>query len=63
MAAETSTTERCRPKKSEGKTRKQGKILRSKIIYKGPIFGVRRDEVLEPAACARRARSSRIPAR
>ncbi len=25
-----------------------GKILSSKIIYKGPIFGVRRDEVLEP---------------
>src|ERR1700737_276978 len=24
------------------------KILRSEIIYKGPIFGVRRDEVLEP---------------
>src|ERR1700694_1433748 len=24
------------------------KILRSKIIYKGPVFGVRRDEVLEP---------------
>jgi ADP-ribose pyrophosphatase len=26
----------------------QAKILRSKIIYKGPVFGVRRDEVLEP---------------
>ena len=24
------------------------KILRSEIIYKGPVFGVRRDEVLEP---------------
>jgi ADP-ribose pyrophosphatase len=24
------------------------KILKSKIVYKGPIFGVRRDEVLEP---------------
>jgi ADP-ribose pyrophosphatase len=24
------------------------KILKSKMIYKGPIFGVRRDEVLEP---------------
>jgi len=34
------------PKKK--KTRTAGKILRSKIIYKGPIFGVRRDEVLEP---------------
>jgi len=26
----------------------RAKILRSKIIYKGPVFGVRRDEVLEP---------------
>jgi ADP-ribose pyrophosphatase len=25
-----------------------GKILRSKVVYKGSIFGVRRDEVLEP---------------
>jgi len=25
------------------------KILRSEIIYKGPIFGVRRDEVIEPS--------------
>jgi len=24
------------------------RILRSEIIYKGPVFGVRRDEVLEP---------------
>ena len=24
------------------------KILRSEIIYKGPVFGLRRDEVLEP---------------
>jgi len=24
------------------------KILRSEIVYKGPVFGVRRDEVLEP---------------
>src|SRR5467141_850991 len=24
------------------------KILRSEIIYKGPVFGVRRDEVVEP---------------
>jgi ADP-ribose pyrophosphatase len=24
------------------------KILHSKIVYKGPVFGVRRDEVLEP---------------
>jgi ADP-ribose diphosphatase len=26
----------------------RAEILRSKIIYKGPVFGVRRDEVLEP---------------
>jgi ADP-ribose diphosphatase len=42
------------PKKSskpsgKTKTRKAiGKILRSKVMYKGAIFGVRRDEVLEP---------------
>ena len=30
------------------KAPKKAKILRSKFIYKGPIFGVRRDEVLEP---------------
>jgi ADP-ribose pyrophosphatase len=29
-------------------TKATGKILSSKIIYKGHIFGVRRDEVLEP---------------
>jgi ADP-ribose pyrophosphatase len=30
-------------------TRKgKAKILRSEIVYNGPIFGVRRDEVLEP---------------
>src|SRR6266403_1468966 len=28
--------------------RSAAKILRSEIIYKGPVFGVRRDEVLEP---------------
>jgi ADP-ribose pyrophosphatase len=33
------------PKKS---TASKAKILRSKILYKGPVFGVRRDEVLEP---------------
>jgi len=27
---------------------KGARILRSRIIYKGPIFGIRRDEVLEP---------------
>src|SRR5258708_17575238 len=26
----------------------RAEILRSEIIYKGPVFGVRRDEVLEP---------------
>jgi ADP-ribose pyrophosphatase len=29
-------------------SRTTGKILHSKVLYKGPIFGVRRDEVLEP---------------
>jgi ADP-ribose pyrophosphatase len=29
-------------------TKSTGKILSSKVMYKGPIFGVRRDEVLEP---------------
>jgi ADP-ribose pyrophosphatase len=29
--------------------RSAAKILRSEIIYKGPVFGVRRDEVLEPS--------------
>ena len=28
--------------------RRVAKILRSEIVYKGPVFGVRRDEVLEP---------------
>jgi ADP-ribose pyrophosphatase len=35
-----------RPSKNTGN--RTGKILRSKVMYKGPIFGVRRDEVLEP---------------
>jgi ADP-ribose pyrophosphatase len=26
----------------------KAKILRSKLIYKGPVFGVRRDELIEP---------------
>jgi ADP-ribose pyrophosphatase len=29
-------------------SRTTAKILRSKMIYKGPIFGIRRDEVIEP---------------
>jgi ADP-ribose pyrophosphatase len=39
-----------RSSKTEGHPRSKstGKILRSEVIYKGPIFGVRRDEVLEP---------------
>jgi ADP-ribose pyrophosphatase len=41
------------PKKSKPHSkpktsRTTGKILHSKVLYKGPIFGVRRDEVLEP---------------
>jgi ADP-ribose diphosphatase len=28
---------------------RRAKILRSEIIYKGPIFGIRRDEVIEPS--------------
>ncbi len=32
-----------------GRTGKEtGKILKSKVLYKGRLFGVRRDEVLEP---------------
>ena len=32
-----------------GRTRKEtGKILKSKVLYQGRLFGVRRDEVLEP---------------
>jgi len=34
--------------RSKTSTRGTGKILRSKLVYQGPIFGVRRDEVLEP---------------
>ena len=30
-------------------TRTTAKILRSKMIYQGPVFGVRRDEVIEPS--------------
>ena len=26
----------------------KAKILRSKMIYKGPVFGIRRDELIEP---------------
>jgi ADP-ribose pyrophosphatase len=37
-----------RPPKKQSTSNPTGKILRSKVMYKGPIFGVRRDEVLEP---------------
>jgi len=37
-----------RPPKKQNTSNLTGKILRSKVMYKGPIFGVRRDEVLEP---------------
>jgi ADP-ribose pyrophosphatase len=30
--------------KSKGKA----KIVRSKVVYKGPVFGIRRDELIEP---------------
>src|SRR5450432_3093846 len=26
----------------------KAKIIRSKVIYKGPVFGIRRDELIEP---------------
>ena len=29
-------------------TNAKAKILRSKMIYKGPVFGIRRDELIEP---------------
>jgi ADP-ribose pyrophosphatase len=32
--------------------RSKAKILRSKIIYKGPVFGVRRDWLIEPGGVA-----------
>ena len=31
------------------KKKSGAKILRSEIIYQGPIFGIRRDEVIEPS--------------
>src|SRR5258708_39899463 len=36
------------PRKKEKTNQSTGKTLRSTVIYKGPIFGVRRDDVLEP---------------
>jgi ADP-ribose pyrophosphatase len=43
MLAENSTP--MPPKKAH---RDRAKVLRSKIVYKGRVFGVRRDEVIEP---------------
>jgi ADP-ribose pyrophosphatase len=37
-----------KPRKKEKTSKATGKILSSRVMYKGPIFGVRRDEVLEP---------------
>lgn len=34
--------------KAVAQPREKEKILKSEVIYEGPIFGVRRDEVLEP---------------
>ena len=34
--------------KSPARTPKTAKILKSETIYQGPVFGVRRDQVLEP---------------
>src|SRR5712692_4934638 len=37
-------------KKSSSTPRaKKAKVIRSQIIYKGPVFGIRRDEVIEPS--------------
>jgi ADP-ribose pyrophosphatase len=37
-------------KESSGRLRtKQARVLRSSTIYNGPVFGIRRDEVIEPS--------------
>jgi ADP-ribose pyrophosphatase len=36
------------PKPSARPSEKKAQILRSQIIYNGPVFGLRRDEVIEP---------------
>jgi len=36
-------------KSSARQSAKKAKVLRSHIIYKGPVFGIRRDEVIEPS--------------
>ena len=33
---------------ARGAGKETGKILKSKVLYQGRLFGVRRDEVLEP---------------
>jgi ADP-ribose pyrophosphatase len=43
MLAENST-----PMPGKKAPRDRSKVLRSKIVYKGRVFGVRRDEVIEP---------------
>lgn len=43
MPPQTTSSSALKPSKTTGK------ILSSKVIYKGPVFGVRRDEVLEPS--------------
>ena len=35
-------------KKSDAKERKLAQVLSSETIYQGPVFGLRRDEVIEP---------------
>jgi ADP-ribose pyrophosphatase len=30
-------------------SRTTAKVLRSKMIYKGPVFGLRRDDIIEPS--------------
>jgi ADP-ribose diphosphatase len=37
-----------RVRKSKAGRRSQAKVVRSKVIYQGAVFGVRRDEVVEP---------------
>jgi len=34
---------------SKPASRTTAKVLRSKMIYKGPVFGLRRDEIIEPS--------------
>src|SRR6266478_581734 len=36
-------------KSADSKGRKTAQVLSSTIIYNGPVFGIRRDEVIEPS--------------